>query len=95
MQQLSSGNEEILETSVNQMSLKFRTDKRVMGFVGLCFDPRGKDAMKTHPVTGGIYRKTITFLPRECLPGTSIFLVEPQELWSQFELQTVERKQEL
>lgn len=66
-----------------------------MGFVGLRFDPRGNDAVKTHPATGCIYRKTITFLPRERFPGTSISLVEPQELWSQFELQAVERKQEL
>lgn len=73
MQQLSSGNEEMLETSVNQMSLKFQTNMNVMGFVGLCFDPRGNEAVKTHPATGCIYRKTITFLPREHLPGTSIF----------------------
>lgn len=62
----------MLETSVNQMSLKFQTDVSVMGFVGLCFDPGGNEAVKTHPATGCIYRKTITFPPRERLLGTSI-----------------------
>lgn len=72
MQQPSSGNEEILETSLNQMFLKFQTDVSVMGFEGLCSDPRGNAAVKTHRATGSLSRKTITFLSRERLPGTSL-----------------------
>lgn len=85
----------MLETSVNQMSLKFQTDVSVMGFVGLCFDPRGNDAVKTHPATGCIYRKTITFLQGSVYQEPQFFLGEPEEVWSQFELQAVEGKQEL
>lgn len=88
MQQPSLGNEEILEASVNQMSLKFQTDVSVMGSVGLCSDPRGNEAVKTHLATGVFPEGSVYQEHQFCL-------VEPQELWSQFELQAIERKQEL